>query len=47
MAVEKYTDRFPYYSNKISAYDVPDAYPGTPPNTLTTGPLPAGTYEIG
>ncbi len=43
----KYTDRFPYYHNKIAAYDIPDAYPGTPPNTITTEALPAGTYEIG
>lgn len=44
----KYTDRFPFISNKISAYAPPGGdYPAEPSNTLTTDALPAGTYMVG
>lgn len=45
---QEFTDRFPAYTNKISAYSPPaGAYPGSPSNTMTTEPLPAGKYMIG
>jgi len=47
MATRLFTDYFPYVDNKVLDYAVPDAYTGTPANTVTTDPLPAGTYELG
>ncbi len=38
---------YPFIYNKVQDILVPDAYDGTPDNTLTTPPLPAGTYSIG
>ena len=45
----KYTDRFPYIYNKVNINTpiTKTVLDGVPDNTITTGALPAGDYEIG
>ena len=44
----EYKDRFPYVYNKEKDITVTKTAPdNVPDNTITTGPLPAGTYLIG